>query len=123
MLSTVAITLWCLATHANIVLVFGVAYSTVCEIVQETCQAIVSNLMHLYIQFPTSDAVKAVVEEFEVKWGFPQCIRAIDQSHIPIAAPEPNHTDYYNRKGWYSMLVQAVVDHEYPFRDMCWQRT
>ena len=40
-------------------------------------------------------------------------------SHIPIAAPELNHTDYYNRKGWYSMLIQAVVDHDYLFRDIC----
>ena len=41
------------------------------------------------------------------------------RSHIPIAAPELNHTDYYNRKGWYLMLVQVVVDHDYLFRDIC----
>lgn len=44
---------------------------------------------------------------------------AIDASHIPIAAPELNHSDYYNRKGWYSMVIQAVVDHQYVFRDIC----
>ena len=67
----------------NVVL-FGVARSTVCEIVQETCQAIVSNLMQVYIRrFPAGDALKAVVEGFEVKWGFPQCVGAIDRSHSP----------------------------------------
>lgn len=77
----VAITLWCLATpyeYCTVAHLFGVACSTVCEIVQETCQAIVCNLMQDYIRFPTGEALKAVVEGFEEKWGFPQCIGAID---------------------------------------------
>ena len=39
--------------------------------------------------------------------------------HVPVTPPAMNHTDYYNRKGWYSMLVQAVVDHELLFRNLC----
>ena len=30
-----------------------------------------------------------------------------------------NHTDYYNCKGWYFMIIQAIIDHEYIFRDIC----
>ena len=48
-----------------------------------------------------------------------QCAGAIDGSHIPVRAPTLNHTDYYNRKGWYSIIIQAVVDHNYIFRDVC----
>lgn len=45
----VAITLWCLATPAEyrtVAHLFGVARSTVCEIVHETCETIVSNSLN-----------------------------------------------------------------------------
>lgn len=91
--------MWCLATpfaYRNLAHLFGVAHSTVCEIVQDSCQAIVRVLL---VRFPTGDALKGFIDRFEDKWGYPQCVGAIDGSHIPIAAPELNHTDYYNRKG------------------------
>ena len=71
-----------------------------------------------YINFPTGDHLENVVTGFENKCGFPQCAGAIDGSHIPIQAPKLNHTDYYNRKGWYSIIIQAVVDSDYLFRDI-----
>ena len=118
----VAITLWCLATpceYRTISHLFGVARSTVCSIVHETCNAIVSVMLKEYIKFPVAQDLRDVVEGFEKKWGFPQCVGSIDGSHIPISAPELNHTDYYNRKGWFSIVVQAIVDHNYIFRDIC----
>lgn len=53
-----------------------------------------------------------------MKWNFPQCAGAIDGCHIPVRAPLLNHTDYYNRKGWYSIIIQAVVDADCLFRDI-----
>ena len=55
------------------------------------------------------EELKQVVDGFEDKWGYLQCAGAIDGCHIPISASALNHTDYYNRKGWYSILVQAIV--------------
>ena len=50
--------------------------------------------------------------------GVPKCGGPIDRCHIPIASSASNGTDYYNRKGWYSLLIQGVVDHSYCFIDI-----
>lgn len=116
-----AITLWSLATPAEyrtIAHLFGVGRSTVCMIVQETCTCIVEVLQRQYINFPSGQSLQDVVTGFETKWGMIQCAGSIDGCHIPILPPALNHTDYYNRKGWYSIVLQAIVDHEYLFRDI-----
>ena len=118
----VAIKLWVLATTAEFRSVghlFGVARNTVGVIVHETCVAIIEILLPLYIQFPSGNGLREVINGFKEKLGVPQCAGSIDGSHIPVTPPAMNHIDYYNRKGWYSMLVQAVVDHECLFRNLC----
>ena len=116
-----AIALWCLATcreYRTIGHLFGVARCTVCVIVHQTCSAIVDTLLTRYIQFPKGDLLAQVVTGFKSKWGMVQCAGAIDGCHIPVKPPELNHTDYYNRKGWYSVILQGVVDHDYLFRNI-----
>ena len=66
----VAVTLWCLATpteYRTIAHLFGIARSTVCEIVHETCQCILDVLMKDYIKFPSGDRLDRTVNEFKVK--------------------------------------------------------
>ena len=72
-----------------------------------------------YISFPTGSELNRVVDGFKDKWDIIQCAGSIDGLHIPVSPPACNHTDYYNRKGWYSVILQAVVDHAYLFRDIC----
>ena len=64
------------------------------------------------------DRLKETVDGFFNHWGIPQCAGSIDVSHIPVIPPVLNHTDYYNRKGWYSIIVQAVVNHHYLFTNL-----
>ena len=42
-------------------------------------------------------------------------IGAIDGSHIPIKAPYLFSVDYFNKKEFYSIVLQAVVDHNKNF--------
>jgi len=89
------------------------------QCVQETCTAIVTVMLTTYIKFPTANDIDTVVREFKVKYGVPQCFGTIDGTHIPVSVPSENHTDYYNRKGWYSVLIQGLVDANYCFLDIC----
>ncbi|XP_077091696.1 uncharacterized protein LOC143744162 [Siphateles boraxobius] len=97
---------------------FGIARSSVCAIVHEFCKAVRQVLMPEFIQLPEGDALREVVQGFQMRCGFPQCAGAIDGSHIPIIAPEENHVDYFNRKGWHSVLLQGVVDHQFCFTNI-----
>lgn len=57
------------------------------------------------------------VQKFRTKFGFPQVAGAIDGTHIPIRAPEESKEDYFNRKAFYSVVLQAVVDADGRFID------
>jgi hypothetical protein len=50
--------------------------------------------------------------------GLPQAALAVDGCHIPVTAPQQDPEDYYNRKGFYSMNMQGVVDADAVFRSV-----
>lgn len=58
------------------------------------------------------------MDGFKHHWGFPQTVGAIDGTHIPILQPQQGAADYYNRKGYYSVIMQAVVDFRGLFMDV-----
>ena len=117
----IAVTLWCLATstdYRTLSHLFGLSKSSICLIIREVCRAIVDHLTKLYIKIPTENEMREMMMCFKEKYGFPCCGGALDGSHIPISAPAANHTDFYNRKGWYSIILQGLVDHRYCFIDV-----
>ncbi len=115
-----ALTLYFLASTAEyrtIATLFVVSRSFVCICVKDVCRAITKCLSKV-ISFPQGGQLLHVIDGYEKKWGFPMCAGAIDSTHIPILAPTESHAEYVNRKGYHSILMQAIVDCDYLFRDV-----
>ena len=89
---------------------FAVGITTVCRCVQEFCTAAETLLVPEHIRNPSEEKFREMPVYFDNKYGLPNCVGSIDGPHIPIIAPQEYHCDYFNRKGWHSLLLQAVVD-------------
>ena len=64
-----------------------------------------------FIKFPITRQVSLKkIEGFSQIRKISNVVAAIDGTHIPIKAPLNNHEDYFNRKHFYSYVIQAVVD-------------
>ncbi|XP_054599295.2 uncharacterized protein [Nothobranchius furzeri] len=109
----VAIALWKFATGSDYIpisVLFGVGISTVAKCVKDFCAAAEALLLPELIHLPDEGKFREIASYFESRWGLPQCVGAIDGSHIPIIAHRNFHTDYFNQKGWHSLILQAVDD-------------
>jgi len=110
----VVVTLFKLMHGASIPLVADKAAfgkSTVGEILRQVCPAISQHFGHL-VAWPTGHRLARIAAGFESKQWLPNCIGAIDGSHIYIAAPAKPivAADYRNRMKSFSILLQGVVD-------------
>lgn len=109
----IAILLFFLASGSNYRVVgttFGIHKSTVCKIMHRVSEKIIETLMPKWINIPDEEECKLISERFEIRCGFPQIILAIDGSHIPITPPAQGRSEFFNRKGWLSLVLQAAVD-------------
>lgn len=120
----VAISLYKLSSCAEYRVVgnaFGVHKSTVHCVLMEFCQAVKTLILPEVVKLPDSVECKEISFTFRRKCKIPNIIGAIDGSHIPVTAPHVGFRDFVNRKGWPSVILQAVVDHRGLFRDITCQ--
>lgn len=106
------------AEYRTIANLFGVSTSFVCKCIKDVAKAIVAKLRVVFLSMPKGDELLEIMKVYKEKWGFPCCAGAIDGTHVPIRAPTENHSDYVNRKSYHSVVMQAVVDSRYIFRDI-----
>lgn len=65
----------------------------------------------LFLQLPANkDEWKIVFHDFNKLWQVPNCGGALDGKHIRILPPANSGAKYYNYKGFYSVILMAVVN-------------
>uniref|UniRef100_K7FC41 DDE Tnp4 domain-containing protein n=1 Tax=Pelodiscus sinensis TaxID=13735 RepID=K7FC41_PELSI len=112
-----AIALWKLSTpdsYRSIGNQFGVGKSTVGAVLMQVIKAINQVLLRRVVHLADPDVV---IQGFGAL-GFPNCGGAIDGTHIPIHALEHQASLYINRKGYFSVILQAMSDHRGQFMDI-----
>ena len=103
-------------TYASLHYQFRVSVPSICRIVPEICDVIYNTLKSEYLKFPESeeDWLK-IATGFEEKWQLPHCVGAADGKHIRIIHPPKSGSEFYNYKGFFSIVLMAVVDADYNF--------
>ena len=91
---------------------FGVGKSTVSRVVTDVSRALIAKQPQ-FIKWPsTNDECTKIKNAFYVRGGFPCVIGCVDGTHVRLQAPSQHENNYVNRKGFHSINVQGVCNHE-----------
>ena len=90
----------------------GLSKSTVSRIVNNVSYALARNQMH-FVKWPSTEAeIFQIKRRFYDKGGLPGVIGFVDGTQIRIQGPTENENNYVNRKGFHSINVQAICNHQ-----------
>ena len=93
-----------------------VPHNTQSLIVREVCQAIIDEYMPDVMTCPTTpERWRAISDKFLKRWNFPHTCGALDGKHIACKCPPKSGSQYFNYKGFYSVVLMDLVDADYKF--------
>jgi len=102
--------------YSSLLYNFRVSAPSLCNIVPEVCRAIVTVLSDEVISAPrTPEQWRTIADEFHQRWNVPHACGALDGKHIYIRKPANSGSVYYNYKGYFSIVLMALVDAQYRF--------
>ncbi|KAK0138924.1 putative nuclease HARBI1 [Merluccius polli] len=96
---------------------FDVSQSSAHRCVVEVLQTLYT-MVPTFINWFTECEKLSVSAAFRAMCGIENIIGAIDGCHIKLQRPPVRGGDYLNRKGYYSIVLQGIVDSRGKFRDI-----
>lgn len=113
--------LWYMASldkYAAIADRFGVSESTASYAIRNLKSFIHDYLLSIIISWPTPQEQQEMKDMYMDLKKFPGVVGMIDGTHISIKKPSIRGIDYYNRKDYYSIILQAVVREDLRFTNI-----
>ena len=96
---------------------FRVGRSTISKFLPEVCRAIQDEFTREYLRCPTTpDQWKELEREFRIRWNVPLALGALDGKHVALKKPKNSGALYHNYKGFFSIVMLALVDGQCKFR-------
>ena len=81
----------------------------------EVCFAIWQEFYDEVLKFPDEQRWQEIIDGFQKRWQVPNCMGALDGKHIRIKNQTEEASLFYNYKRFHSVVLMALVDHEYKF--------
>ena len=98
--------------------IFGLHISTISRIVY-CCSRALASLYDQFIEFTHGAELQRVQEDFARIARLPGIVGEIECTHIPIMCPNKEQSELFrNRKGYFSINVQAIEDAELLIRNL-----
>ncbi|XP_043217703.1 protein ANTAGONIST OF LIKE HETEROCHROMATIN PROTEIN 1-like [Amphibalanus amphitrite] len=95
---------------------YRIGFATIRLIVPETCRAIWEELGPGLMGLPSPEQWRQHALDYEEEWQFPNCCGAVDGKHIMVDKPANSGSMNFNYKGFFSIVLMAVVDAKCRFR-------
>lgn len=89
---------------------YRVHHSTIGRIVDKCLGLIITHFLEIAIRTPTTPSLQQNIDNFFMKWNFPNCCGAIDGKHVRIRCPQNAGSAFFNYKDFHSIVLLAIVD-------------
>ena len=103
-------------SYTSLIYHWRVGRTTICKFVPQVCKAILKEFQQDYLMCPTDpEDWKKIEEKFRNRWNVPITVGALYGKHIAVKKPKKSVSEYFNYKGYFSIVLLALVDADYKF--------